>query len=100
MERCRSKSRITDLEDNKVQGKSSLTIGLLNLMSVNVSYTCQVTHWPKEDYGKFFNGDSYIILNTYKKPGSDVSPDHECIHACIHFAKRPPKRCALAWRLN
>lgn len=26
----------------------------------------QVTHWPKEDYGKFYNGDSYIILNTYK----------------------------------
>jgi len=25
----------------------------------------QVTHWPKEDYGKFFNGDSYIVLNTY-----------------------------------
>jgi gelsolin len=33
----------------------------------------KVTHWPKEDYGKFFNGDSYIILNTYKKPPSDVS---------------------------
>jgi gelsolin len=26
----------------------------------------KVTDWPKEDYGKFFNGDSYIILNTYK----------------------------------
>lgn len=22
-----------------------------------------VTEWPREDYGKFFNGDSYIILN-------------------------------------
>jgi vacuolar-type H+-ATPase subunit C/Vma6 len=32
-----------------------------------------VTHWPKEDYGKFFNGDSYIILRTYKKPNTDVS---------------------------
>lgn len=31
----------------------------------------KVTHWPKDDYGKFFNGDSYIILNTYKKPDSD-----------------------------
>ncbi|KAJ7360072.1 hypothetical protein OS493_019164 [Desmophyllum pertusum] len=26
----------------------------------------KVTHLPKEDYGKFFGGDSYIILNTYK----------------------------------
>ena len=33
----------------------------------------KVTHWPKEDYGKFYDGDSYIILNTYKKPESEVS---------------------------
>jgi gelsolin len=26
----------------------------------------KVEHWPKEEYGEFFNGDSYIILNTYK----------------------------------
>ena len=25
----------------------------------------KVQKWPKEDYGQFFNGDSYIILNTY-----------------------------------
>ena len=25
----------------------------------------KVVHWPKDDYGKFFNGDSYIILRTY-----------------------------------
>ncbi|XP_028397357.1 gelsolin-like protein 2 [Dendronephthya gigantea] len=31
----------------------------------------KVTHWPKEDYGKFFSGDSYIILRTYKKPNTD-----------------------------
>lgn len=31
----------------------------------------KVEHWPKEDYGEFFNGDSYIILNTYKKPDED-----------------------------
>jgi gelsolin len=28
----------------------------------------QVERWPKQDTGKFFDGDSYIILNTYKKP--------------------------------
>ena len=31
----------------------------------------QVTDWPKEDHGKFFDGDSYIILNTYKEKESD-----------------------------
>lgn len=31
----------------------------------------KVTPWPKEDYGKFFSGDSYIILNTYKEEGND-----------------------------
>ncbi|EDO43191.1 predicted protein [Nematostella vectensis] len=31
----------------------------------------KVEHWPKEDYGKFFNGDSYIVLNTYKEPSTE-----------------------------
>lgn len=31
----------------------------------------KVTDWPKEDYGKFYSGDSYIILNTYKDKESD-----------------------------
>lgn len=35
-------------------------------------HTMQVTHWPKDQYGEFYNGDSYIILNTYKEPGSEV----------------------------
>lgn len=26
-----------------------------------------VNRWPKKDYGKFYSGDSYIVLNTYKK---------------------------------
>jgi gelsolin len=25
-----------------------------------------VKRWPKEDYGNFFSGDSYLVLNTYK----------------------------------
>jgi len=31
----------------------------------------KVQAWPKEDYGKFYDGDSYIILNTYKEEGED-----------------------------
>ncbi|XP_076447809.1 gelsolin-like protein 2 [Babylonia areolata] len=31
----------------------------------------QVTEWPLSDYGKFYNGDSYIVLNTYKENGSE-----------------------------
>lgn len=31
----------------------------------------KVENWPKGDYGKFFDGDSYIIMNTYKKPDED-----------------------------
>jgi gelsolin len=32
----------------------------------------QVVSWPKEQYGSFFSGDSYIVLHTYKKKGSDA----------------------------
>jgi gelsolin len=31
----------------------------------------KVENWEKEQYGEFYNGDSYIILNTYKEAGSD-----------------------------
>jgi len=30
----------------------------------------EVTEWPKEEYGRFYNGDSYIILNTYTEGDS------------------------------
>ncbi|XP_060079411.1 gelsolin-like protein 2 [Ylistrum balloti] len=39
----------------------------------------QVTDWPEVDYGKFYEGDSYIILDTYKKSGS------EALYYDIHF---------------
>jgi gelsolin len=25
-----------------------------------------VKRWPKEEYGSFYSGDSYLVLNTYK----------------------------------
>lgn len=28
----------------------------------------KVISWPENQYGKFFDGDSYIVLHTYKKP--------------------------------
>lgn len=40
----------------------------------------EVTHWDKKDYGKFYNGDSYIILNTYHP-----SPDSEELEHDLHF---------------
>ena len=31
----------------------------------------KVEPWAKDEYGKFYGGDSYIILNTYKEPESE-----------------------------
>lgn len=31
----------------------------------------KIQKWPEADYGKFFSGDSYIVLNTYKNPDED-----------------------------
>ncbi|CAG5126658.1 unnamed protein product [Candidula unifasciata] len=39
----------------------------------------EVKDWPKEDYGEFYNGDSYIVLNTYKE-GTSQSLCHD-----VHF---------------
>jgi len=40
----------------------------------------QVVHWPKTEYGKFYSGDSYIVLNTYKK-----TPDSAALAYNVHF---------------
>lgn len=29
----------------------------------------KVQPWPEKEYGKFYSGDSYIVINTYQKPG-------------------------------
>lgn len=50
----------------------------VNLLLI-MNYKYQVTHWDKEQYGEFFNGDSYIILNTYKDKESDE------LHYDLHF---------------
>ncbi|KAI0221917.1 Gelsolin-like protein 2 [Lamellibrachia satsuma] len=40
----------------------------------------EVTDWPEQDYGKFYSGDSYIVLNTYKP-----DPDSEELAWDLHF---------------
>lgn len=32
----------------------------------------KVVPWAKEQYGSFYSGDSYIVLNTYKEKGKDA----------------------------
>ena len=45
-----------------------------NIFDAIASYLLeQVKAWSKDDYGKFYNGDSYIILNTYKEKDSEAS---------------------------
>jgi gelsolin len=31
----------------------------------------KVVEWPEENYGKFYTGDSYIVLNSWTHPGKD-----------------------------
>lgn len=31
-----------------------------------------IAHWPKEEYGHFYSGDSYLVLSTYKEKDSDA----------------------------
>ncbi|CAG8729000.1 14575_t:CDS:10, partial [Acaulospora morrowiae] len=40
----------------------------------------EVKPWPKEKYGKFYSGDSYIVLHSYKK-----NKDSEALAHDIHF---------------
>ncbi|KAI3645776.1 hypothetical protein MP228_008704 [Amoeboaphelidium protococcarum] len=40
----------------------------------------KVVAWPKQSYGEFYEGDSYIILNTYKK-----NPSEEKLSYDLHF---------------
>jgi len=40
----------------------------------------KVVRWPKDQYGSFYSGDSYILLNTYKK-----KPDAAAYSWDVHF---------------
>ena len=32
----------------------------------------QIKDWPKEEYRHFYDADAYIVMNTYKKEGSNA----------------------------
>lgn len=40
----------------------------------------KIVTWPEKQYGKFYSGDSYILLRTYKK-----TPDAEKFSFDVHF---------------
>lgn len=50
-----------------------------------VCFLAQVKHWTREDYGKFYNGDSYIILNTYKEKDSEVASYNNVLQQHTHI---------------
>lgn len=78
MEGSRSGCRDQDLEDRQVQSRWQRRLPvarsqtMLHLLSRVLCGSMQVKDWPREEYGKFYNGDSYIILNTYKEADSEV----------------------------
>jgi len=64
-------------EDKKVKKESAETEPAWNGAGQDVGLQIwrivkfKVEHWDKDEYGKFYSGDSYIILNTYKVEDSD-----------------------------
>ncbi|XP_071953330.1 gelsolin-like protein 1 [Antedon mediterranea] len=72
-------------EDRKVKKEAALTeeawkgAGEKTGLQIWRIVKFKVTHWDKNQYGSFFDGDSYIILNTYKEP------DNEELLYDVHF---------------
>ena len=82
MERRGPGCQHADLAHRQVQGYRECVIYLFFAIFISpgscVYLVCgvdfeQVTHWPKDDYGKFYDGDSYILLNTYKEKDGNAS---------------------------
>eukprot|EP00178_Gracilaria_changii_P017594 TRINITY_DN5017_c0_g1_i2.p1 TRINITY_DN5017_c0_g1~~TRINITY_DN5017_c0_g1_i2.p1 ORF type:complete len:398 (+),score=106.42 TRINITY_DN5017_c0_g1_i2:14-1207(+) len=44
----------------------------------------EVKKWPRNQYGKFYNGDSYIILRTYKKKDA-TGKETDALAWDVHF---------------
>ena len=45
----------------------------------------KVEHWSRDQYGEFYEGDSYIILNTYKEDEGDSFIDLFIYHFSPEF---------------
>ena len=65
--------------DNRIQPSYPITFDktldrgfLTGLFCFFSLWSLQVKDWPKESYGRFYNGDSYIILHGEKDPRSNV----------------------------
>jgi len=61
---CQKKSAETEPAWQGTGKAVELRVWRINKFKVEV--------WPKADYGKFYTGDSYIVLNVYKVPGEDA----------------------------
>lgn len=44
-----------------------------------------VNHWPKEEYGKFYSGDSYLVLNTYQIIDPETKKKTDKLGFDVHF---------------
>lgn len=44
-----------------------------------------VKRWPKNQYGEFFDGDSYIVLNTYKQKDPETGKLTNSLAWDVHF---------------
>ncbi len=62
------------MENCQVPGEIRRTEGGALVQIHDVFFlSLQVKSWPSDQYGQFYNGDSYIVLNTYKEKDSEVS---------------------------
>jgi len=44
-----------------------------------------VKRWPKEEYGSFFSGDSYLVLNTYRLKDPETGKELDKLGWDVHF---------------
>ena len=44
-----------------------------------------VARWPKENYGSFYTGDSYLVLNTYQVIDPETNKPTDKLGWDVHF---------------
>lgn len=61
-----SKNEVLNINKQNTCHKQETYLNYVSIQAVVETFLLQkfkVTHWPVPDYGKFYDGDSYIILN-------------------------------------